>query len=146
MADTFLPLDVGVSTRFAKAMQLWRPLLPLAFLAGCSSSPATPSAADYTLEDGTGIAVRADGGFVLTADGRTLVATSEVASLTVKRYDEIVNSLFAMWSFERDGEMSEVLSKFERSSSGPEGVTINLSGKTAKGKIVASILKPKALY
>jgi alpha-glucosidase len=103
----------------------------------------TPAAADYTLNDGTGVAVRADGGFVLSADGRTILATSDTASLTVKSYNEIVNSLFAMWSFERDGEVSEVLSTFEGSSSGPEGVTINLSGKTAKARILTSVVRPK---
>ncbi len=115
--------------------------LPL-FIAGCSSNPPGPSAADYTLDDGTKISVRTDGGFVLSTETQTLLAISEEASITVKRYDEIVNSLFAMWSFERDAEVAETLSTFKGSSSGPGGVTIELSGKTAQATVTTSVLKP----
>lgn len=108
---------------------------------GCSSDPASPSPADYSLEDGTKVSVRADGGFKIAENDRNLLAISETASITVRRYDELVNTLFGMWKFERDAEESEALSQFDGSSSGPEGVTIQLSGKTAKAKIVTSVLE-----
>ncbi len=116
--------------------------LPL-FIASCSSTPTTPPPAEYTLEDGTKVSVRSDGGFVLATDSQTLFTISDEAAITVKRYDEFVNSLFALWSFERDGEVAEALSTFKGSSSGPDGVTIELSGKTALATITTKVLAPK---
>ncbi len=118
-------------------------LAPLvAFVFGCSSEPSAPQAADYALSDGTRVAVRADGGFAIEAQGRTLLATADGAAITVKRYDEIINSLFAMWSFVRDAEESEPFSKFDGSSTDSAGVTINLSGVTAQAIVKTSVLRP----
>ncbi|HRI67289.1 MAG TPA: glycoside hydrolase family 31 protein [Polyangium sp.] len=117
-------------------------LFVAAMVVGCSSEPASPSAADYMLDDGTQVSVRADGGFTIAENDRTLLSLADAASITVRRYDEIVNSLFATWSFERDAEVSEALTKFEGSSSGPNGVTIHVSGPSAKADIITSVLTP----
>lgn len=88
------------------------PTLILALLLVSACGPMVDTGLEFS--DGTKVEATDGGGLaVVDADGRTLFALSEKAAPTLSDYTESASGPFAIWDFERTGELDTPLTRFE---------------------------------
>jgi len=94
----------------------------------------------FTLSDGTTVAVTANGGIALSREGRPLLATSDVAVPTARRFAETFRGAAAIWSFSRTEEEVFPFDRMLAARADGDAVVVELeaSGGTGNARLTVT--------
>ncbi len=123
-------------------------LVALALAAGCASEDAGPTGpASFSLADGTVVDVMESGAVRLSVGGRVVFEMADGVVPVAKTYEETYQGPFAIWTFERKGEIAHPLGKVrarEMLADGAIEVRFSAAPSGAEGRIRVSPLRPGA--
>lgn len=114
-------------------------LISMLALAACGAcSEPGPPPVDGLLQNGTRVIARADGGVQLIRDDQRLLATAPDRGLEARQFDDLVNGLVGMWTFEREDESAVAFDVYQGGSIDAQSARITYG--TADGGATAELV------